>query len=435
MSNEEIIEKWRTKPHAGQGYVILDRQNPELIKDLITTFISKNIGKVVHIGLHSNVDFELTNQVQSIKVSNIKEFGIGNQINCSLLILDTNGFTVSNYKTVTRRVKFKFVLALTYNDSDIRYLLKVRAINSTPYKLVNSKLSVELNETIKAQYVKYDNFIKEKIGTFDIPNEELAELDGITNSFELIQACVAGRGNTSANYYRTYVAELLGWESDMDLSIDYMKELDDNYSPFAIGEVAKLISGTIRSRNDIIKNSSDKKQAILETIDNNLGKSIVVLASSVQMAEDIEYELSDKGIDCGIYNNYIKSKTLADPDTGLAIKYKTGNKAGMPKLFGKDSIKKMSIDSYNQLDHNILVTYGKLDAKFKPNRVDVIIIANLHIEYENVFYNNNFIFPTNKTIEVIYVYVNEQKEVYKLNNFMYRNDIRQNKKRGIYREI
>jgi len=93
------------------------------------------------------------------------------------------------------------------------------------------------------------------------------------------------------------------------------------------------------------------------------------------------------------------------------------------------------LDNYNEFKHNILLTSGILNDKFKPNRVDVLIIANLNVDYNNVFKNKNFIFPSNKNIKIIYVHINEQKEVSKLKTFMFNNKIKYVQQKRIIKQI
>jgi len=435
ISNDEIINKWKSSLFKGRGYVLFDtslsRQQSELTNMLIERYLANNSDIILYISMVTNKSIEITNQVKSIKLTELNDSLIMKQT-CGLLILDTNGMSIEDVKNISNRITFKFAMVYADVNTDVRYGIKLPLINPVKYTLVNKTHKVQLTGIDKTQYDKYSEFISEKMSNFNIPEDELINLDGITNSFELIQACSVGRNNTPPYYYRKYLAELLGWDKDLDTSIRYMKEIDDNFNPHSIGEVANIIMGSIRGRNDILKNSSDKRKAIINHIDNNIGKSIIVIASSVQMAEDIYEYYRLHNINVGLYHNYIKSRTLLDKYTGKPIVYKSGKQAGHPKLFGVTTIKKKTIEDYNNFNTNIIITYGKLDDKFTPNRVDTLIIANFNISYDNVFYNANFIFPTNKTIEVIYIYIDEEKEAKKLKHFMYSNNIRQNRKRGLH---
>jgi hypothetical protein len=439
MNNEEIINKWLSPLYKGRGYILLDDINLDerdklnkYILDLV--FVRIPNGNMIYISNSDNNNLEVSNNIQCINL-NKHIFRPTNNMKCDILIIDTFKLTYNEIATIANSIKFKYVMVYAYNDELVRYKLKMPILNHVPYTEDIDIVSVELEGIEKEQYDAYSDFISTKMAVFAIPEIELKAIPEIINTFVLIQACAVGTKLQNANYYRLYIAQILGWSSDLDLSIPYMKEINDNFSPYQIGEIANIIMSTIKSRNDILKNSISKRKAIKQIINNNIGNSIVAILPSTNMLEDIGTKLEYENIKFGLYSNNLKSRTLNKPNSNLPQTYKTGVKTGTPKLFGATVLNEIALDNYNEFKHNILLTSGILNDKFKPNRVDVLIIANLNVDYNNVFKNKNFIFPSNKNIKIIYVHINEQKEVNKLKTFMFNNKIKYVQQKRIIKQI
>jgi superfamily II DNA or RNA helicase len=138
---------------------------------------------------------------------------------------------------------------------------------------------------------------------------------------------------------RQELARIMGWSKDMDMSIDRNQQLDMYYNPSELHKVAKLYCDIVRNRNELIINSKNKIEKVLEIISANPVPTII-FNESTSMASMIAQALGDEAIE---YHSNVDSKYIKDPNTN---EYVCG-KNGKPIKFGKERLKKFAIEGIN----------------------------------------------------------------------------------------
>ena len=159
------------------------------------------------------------------------------------------------------------------------------------------------------------------------------------------------------------------------MSTDYNRQIDTLYSPNAIRERANTTYEMIRKRTQLVASYSRKVNAIIEIVNNNVGKKILVINKFAEFATDVTNNLNvgDKQI-CMNYHDKVDSIPAID-DKGNPIYYKSGAKKGERKLMGATSQKKLAQKLFNLNKINVLSANNLPDKDLNID-VDVIIITS-----------------------------------------------------------
>ena len=181
--------------------------------------------------------------------------------------------------------------------------------------------------------------------------------------------------NTSALAYCDQLARENGWNEHLDMSTDYNRQIDTLYSPNAIRERANTTYEMIRKRTQLVASYSRKVNAIIEIVNNNVGKKILVINKFAEFATDVTNNLNvgDKQI-CMNYHDKVDNIPAID-DKGNPIYYKSGAKKGERKLMGATSQKKLAQKLFNLNKINVLSANNLPDKDLNID-VDVIIITS-----------------------------------------------------------
>lgn len=213
--------------------------------------------------------------------------------------------------------------------------------------------------------------------------------------YEVLFACVRGFafGNQyiKAEQIINKLAEKKGWTQAMIGADDsYAAILDKFWNPVVIKNNAVSYSKAIYSRNMMMSNNAYKRDAILQLLnpnDNYVELPVIIFNESIEFAEDIALNLEQivPSKVCS-YHSQIKSRLILDFLTGEYIKTKNG----IPKKFGKESLKKMANAGLKTGFYNILSTGKTLDFDIQVPALKTVIITSGNI---------NPIIESNKSIQ------------------------------------
>ena len=150
-------------------------------------------------------------------------------------------------------------------------------------------INVRLKPEEKIKYETLSNNIKETMNLFD-------------NDFNLIQSCITGV-NTTANGDKLYAsgskylfnfAESKGWSTDLDLSIDYYKRLDEVYNPIKLYERLEVFNKSIRERLQLINFAEEKQECVGMILDKIQNSQFIVFNSSLSLADKIAIDYNKR---------------------------------------------------------------------------------------------------------------------------------------------
>ncbi len=220
--------------------------------------------------------------------------------------------------------------------------------------------------------------------------------------YEVLFACVRGFafGNRyfKAEEVINKLAEKKGWTQAMIGADDsYASILDKFWNPVVIKNNAVSYSKAIYSRNMMMSNNAYKRDAILQLLNPNnnyVELPAIIFNESIEFAEDIALNLEQivpSKVCC--YHSQIKSRLILDFLTGEYIKTKNG----IPKKFGKESLKKMANSGLKTGFYNILSTGKTLDFDIQvpalktvittSGNINPIIESNKSIQHESLIDN------------------------------------------------
>lgn len=214
---------------------------------------------------------------------------------------------------------------------------------------VEYNLGVDIEDYKIDDYIAFSRRIKDIADTYQGLHKRMNTVFGrkIFNSdMDLVYSLYTGTKYFPPNSFkprrippevvRGELAETMGWSKDLDISIDLNAKIDRYFNPSHLQETGKLFNEIIRERNNLIINSKNKIQAVLDIIARNPVPTII-FNESTNMADLIASGLGKEAIE---YYSNMESRYIKNPDTGEYICYKNGN----PIKFGVSRLKKLAIE-------------------------------------------------------------------------------------------
>lgn len=302
-----------------------------------------------------------------IIVNNIK-------IKCGLLIVDEihlfyskEFINIINGKTI----QFEKNLALTasYYDRDNRYkqienlypvideIREEEAIKEgyiSPF--IEFNVGVELTEKEREAYERFSKVIKNNINKFG------------KGGLKLAQKCLSGdgkKGKYSGKQYCFGWAKHNGWSSNLDMTIERDREIDNIWNPNTIFGYAINLMKAIKHRKDILYKSENKLKACIDIINHFEDKKILVFSQSTEFADDLGSELNIDNPDRAVvFHSQLETTMMPSPKTGKLIK------------FGKTRLRKRALKRFKENTSRIICTASSLDTGFDDTSVDIGITAS-----------------------------------------------------------
>lgn len=218
---------------------------------------------------------------------------------------------------------------------------------------VEYNLPVDLEEYKKDKYAAFTDKITDVTKTYHDLWRRLNTVFGhdiLKSDLDLMFALYTGvtyktagskRGTfIKPEVFRGELAATMGWTKDIDLSIDMNVNVDTFFNPGHLHEVSKMFGSIIRDRNDLIINSKNKIDMVLQILALNPVPTII-FNESTYMATTIADALGMEAIE---YHSNVESKYLRDPITNEFYCHGNGN----PIKFGAARLKKFAIEGINK---------------------------------------------------------------------------------------
>ena len=352
----EVLIKYRTKRPNEQILVVVDvfLQRLKLVEKLRS--INFNFGDVKILSKDYVKDSATYSQNFIISVD-VKDY-----------------FIISKFHNSSQ-----FTLAIyTANPMDNQFIIDVRGIlpeisanvgtNEIIFDRIKSpinehRIGVDFTDEDLELYNKYNKYIKESIIVF--------------GNFDNIQKCRVGdaTNNISAANFREQLAYSNGWNSHLDTTIAFNKQIDNIYNPNILYEKANTIYNITRERLNLVSDNKNKLPIILDIINNNINKKIIIICKRGEFANILlNYINSNSDIICGAYHDDVESSYMYD-DYGEIITYKSGQNKGKPKPFCAKALSKESLKRYNNGQINVLIVKNNLSQEI-TTKTDVVIFTS-----------------------------------------------------------
>ena len=197
------------------------------------------------------------------------------------------------------------------------------------------------------------------------------------------------------------------------MNIPFNVELDNLYNPNFLKERASLTYEIIRLRNNFLSDYEGKLDVILDIVNNNKNKKILIINKRAEFATKVTEFLntfSENDI-CANYHDKLDA-IPASTIYGEPIYYKNGSKKGERKMFGAKAQRNLNVERFNNDIINVLSTNNSPDKDLSIN-VDIIIITSPMCEdIKSYMYRLSKLYFKSKHIELYSLYcsnTNEQK--------------------------
>lgn len=232
-------------------------------------------------------------------------------------------------------------------------------------------------------------------------NREISTALAIFGNFDNIK--YARLGNSATNCSSMMICDAIartnGWDNHLDMSSEFNRDIDKLYSPSAIKERADSIYNIIRERSTKLASSKDKLSYILDIVNDNLDKNILIINKYGEFANLVTDYLNDKFGKriCANCHDKVDNVPAVD-DYGNPILIKSGPKKGQPKLLGVIAQKKLSQKLMNSHKINVISCGASPDKSLDVDIDLVIITSPLCDTIESYFYRLSKVHFSNEVL-------------------------------------
>lgn len=220
-------------------------------------------------------------------------------------------------------------------------------------------------------------------------NREISTALAIFGNFDNIK--YARLGNSATNCSSMMICDAIartnGWDNHLDMSSQFNRDIDKLYSPAAIKERADSIYNIVRERSTKLASSKDKLSNILDIVNDNSDKNILIINKYGEFANLVTDYLNDKSGKriCANCHDKVDNVPAVD-DNGNPILVKSGAKKGQPKLLGVIAQKKLAQKLMNTHKINVISCGASPDKSLDVDIDLVIITSPLCDTIESYFY-------------------------------------------------
>ena len=324
----------------------------------------------------------------------------GNSKDIYLLIIDEiHKFINDKYSELFKTLEVQYKLGLTGSTlkvSDTNFLRNIgfpvvdivteeEAISKgwlAYYEEYNLAIPIREQDKLKYKYLNDNilNISSDINGIYKMVNQAFKKtvVDG---DYGVMQACRTGlqlyadKSRTIPSQYvkpdefRLVLATIMGYDKNKIPTNEYDKKKQTFWHPDNILELAKSYLKAVTARNNYLKHNVSKIDACIKIL-NFLQVPTIVYNESIETIDQIHnYFRNGEAVK---YHSNLESAYMYESD-GSIITYKTGEKAGQPKLFGKTTFKKLAIDSILNGLSKYLITGRSLNEGLNLPNIELII--------------------------------------------------------------
>ena len=251
----------------------------------------------------------------------------------------------------------------------------------------------------------------------DYLNDYIATSINIFGSFEVIQQARTGNPqfNLSAMQICQRIAHENGWSEHLDMSISINEQIDELYSPSSLHDRASQTYEKIRLRTQLLCDYSGKLDKILEIINENSDKKILVISKRGEFASKVTEFVNtmSETIICGNYHDKAEPVPAVDIN-GKPIFYKSGPRKGERRMMAAQMQKTLNEKLFNSGKLRVLSANNSIDKDLCID-VDVIIITSpICDSIESFMYRLSNLHINNNRLKLYSIFVNNSLELSKL---------------------
>uniref|UniRef100_A0AAU8MIB6 Uncharacterized protein n=1 Tax=Geladintestivirus 2 TaxID=3233134 RepID=A0AAU8MIB6_9CAUD len=316
--------------------------------------------------------------------------------------------------------KFKLVVCNKFiKDYEERNLLysKIPLLEDFKQKEVEqARLSTPVEETVIRVDIPDDS---EERKLLDYQNSYISTSVSIFGSFDIMNQARIGNKqlNISAAQICNQLAEENGWNPNLNMNIEFNIQVDELYNPMNLYDRAAKTYEIIRNRSNLLSNYEGKLDSVLDIVNNNKNKKILIINKSSDFANKVTDYLNNMSdtIICGNYHTLMENIPAVDIN-GTPLYYKSGENKGKRKMMGERAQKTLNEQKFNKGLINVLSCNSAPD-KDLSIIVDVVIITSPLCEtIKSYLYRLSNLFFTEDKIRLYSIYCGNSLEETKQND-------------------
>ena len=300
------------------------------------------------------------------------------------------------------------VIKLTYNVAPLLPCFEQAQLDAI-------RVSTPIEETLVSVSIPEDS---EDYKVLQYYNDYITTSLNVFGSFEVMQQCRVGNValNISAAQICDQIARENGWNEHLDMSDQMSFQIDELYNPGNLKERASETYNKIRLRGQLVSDYKGKLDAILELVQKNRGKKILIISKRGQFASKVTNYINEMvgDIICGDYHDCVEP-VIARDDKGNVLRFKSGARKGEIRYMGDKAQRTLNEKLFNQNKLSILSTSNAPDKSLYALFDIVIITSTLCEPIETFLYRLSNVYFNNK-ITLYTIYVKNSIEELRLNN-------------------
>lgn len=398
---EQFIQTWLNAKGCGTGNLVTRFGKTEIIKRITDRTLNKNPEfKIIALApnditkqnLQNNLDPRIEIYTPFHIINNYADY---ENIQYDLIVIDEIHKFTKGKSAICFKLNSKFKLGLTgdkLRGVDKNYLnnqgfpvidtiTEEEALdNNWISDFIEYNIPVELEDYKREKYVAISNRITDILTTYkDVYKRvNITFKNKIFNSdVELMYALHSGTKFKQGFKYTTIpgevirkiLADSMGWKVDMELDTTFAQNLNTFFNPSQLFETSKLFNSMIRDRNNLIINSRNKIEMVLQLLEINPVPTIV-FNESTNMANDITNSINNNNNDAKAieYHSNVESRYIINPKTNEFYCHSNGN----PIKFGAIRLKKLAIEGIKNGTFKYIIT-----AKALNEGVDIPVLSQV----------------------------------------------------------
>ncbi len=278
--------------------------------------------------------------------------------------------------------------------------------NNWVSNFIEYNIPLELSDNDKYKYVELTAKLANIFNKYkNIYNRITIDKDLIfTNDLELINGCVYGKyskkyGHITSDKIRETVLQVMRGGKE-----------DDDWNLSLIEVETRQFTFDLKNRNNIVVNNRIKLNAVLH-IFNVLNRNTICFNESIPFTDLIARTINNLHGDIAIsYHSKLESKPLINPETKEYYTYKTGKKAGEPKIFSKTKQLEYAIAGIEYGIIKFISTAKALDEGITIPQIDCVITTSGSmnpIQYEQRVGRGKTFVDTSKVTKIYNLYFDD----------------------------
>jgi superfamily II DNA or RNA helicase len=322
-------------------------------------------------------DLEILKGYTVCIIDEYHKFTSDNRVNIVKYLYDNTNYMLGLTATMPTNSKLLTTVPLSIVD----YISEKEAIdNNWISNFIEYNIRLEFSIEDKAKYKEFSEPIKDIHELFKNAYILLNQGTSIFKSdTDVLYSCLYGKtfylGTNPVILYadriRHKLAEIKGWSQNMNTKDEYSKMIDDYWNPSTIEHNCRLYAKLVRNRNELLINNKNKLQPILKLVSSTEIPTII-FNESTDFANTLAECIGYKAI---VYHSNVKSRPFYDTKIGDFIRYKSGVKKGQPKIFGRDSLRKIAINGMIDGTYKVIISARALDEGVNIPNIERVITS------------------------------------------------------------